>query len=80
MVVKYRYLVNESRFVLMDDSDTSMAIGNPRTEFDDPISSLLVVINKLIDLENRMDYQSSTIQEIQDNLRTIIDLLERSKK
>lgn len=64
----------------MDDSDTLMAIGNPRTEFDDPIGSLLVVINKLIDLESRMDYQNSTIQEIQDNLRTIIDLLERSKK
>jgi uncharacterized coiled-coil protein SlyX len=57
-----------------------MAIGNPRTEFDDPISSLLVVINKLIDLESRMDYQGSTIQEIQDNLSTIIGLLERSKK
>jgi hypothetical protein len=64
----------------MDDSDTLTAIGNPRTEFDDPISSLLVVINKLIDLESRMDYQSSTIQEIQNNLRTIIELLERSKK
>jgi hypothetical protein len=64
----------------MDEKDTSMATGNPRTEFDDPISSLLVVINKLIDLESRMDYQGSTIQEIQDNLRTIIGLLERSKK
>ena len=63
----------------MDENDTSMAIGNPRTEFDDPISSLLVIINKLIDLESRMDYESSTIQEIQDNLRTIIDLLERTK-
>jgi hypothetical protein len=64
----------------MDDNETSMAIGNPRTEFEDPIGSLLIVINKLIDLESRMDYQSSTIQELQDNLRTIIDLLERSKK
>ena len=63
----------------MAENDTSMAIGNPRTELDDPISSLLVIINKLIDLESRMDYESSTIQEIQDNLRTIIDLLERTK-
>ena len=57
-----------------------MAIGKPRTELDDPINSLLAVINKLVDLESRMDYQSSTIEEIQDNLRNIIGLLERSKK
>jgi len=57
-----------------------MAIDKPRTEFDDPINSLLVVINRLVDLESRMDSQSSTIEEIQDSLRGIIDLLERSKK
>ena len=57
-----------------------MAMGKPRTELDDPISSLLVVINKLVDIESRTDYQGSKIEEIQDNLRGIIGLLERSKK
>lgn len=56
-----------------------MAIDKPLTEFDDPINSLLVIINKLVDLESRMDSQSSTIEEIQDSLRGIIDILERSK-
>lgn len=64
----------------MHEDDTSMVIGKPRTELDDPINSLLVVINKLVDLESRTDYQSSAIEEIQDNLRGIIGLLERSKK
>jgi hypothetical protein len=64
----------------MYEEDTSMALSKQRTELDDPINSLLVVINKLVDLEGRTDYQSSTIQEIQDNLRSIIGLLERSKK
>ncbi len=57
-----------------------MAIGKPRTELDDPINNLLIVINKLVDLESKTDYQSSAIEEIQDNLRSIIGLLERSKK
>jgi len=57
-----------------------MAIGMPRTEFEDPIYSLLVVVNKLVDLESRMDYQNSPIEEIQDSLRRIIGLLERLKK
>ncbi len=57
-----------------------MAIGKSRTEFEDPINSLLVVVNKLVDLESRMDYQNSPIEEIQDSLRRIIDLLERLKK
>ena len=56
-----------------------MAISKPQTELDDPINSLLVVINKLVDIESRMDYQGSRIEEIQDNLRGIIGLLERSK-
>ena len=57
-----------------------MAIGKAQTEFEDPISSLLIVVNKLVDLESRMDYQNSPIEEIQDSLRRIIDLLERLKK
>jgi hypothetical protein len=64
----------------MNEEDASMAMGKPRTELDDPISSLLVVINKLVDIESRTDYQGSKIEEIQDNLRGIIGLLERSKK
>jgi hypothetical protein len=64
----------------MHEEDTSMAIGKPRTELDDPINNLLIVINKLVDLESKTDYQSSAIEEIQDNLRSIIGLLERSKK
>ncbi|MFZ0554220.1 MAG: hypothetical protein WAM26_02920 [Nitrososphaeraceae archaeon] len=57
-----------------------MAIGRPRTDLDDPISSLLVVTNKLVDIESRTDYQGNEIEEIQDNLRGIIGQLERSKK
>ncbi len=57
-----------------------MAIGRPRSDLDDPISSLLVVINKLVDIESRTDYQGNEIEEIQDNLRGIIGQLERSKK
>lgn len=57
-----------------------MAIGKAQTEFEDPINSLLIVVNKLVDLESRMDYQNSPIEEIQDSLRRIIDLLERLKK
>jgi hypothetical protein len=64
----------------MNEEDASMAIGKPRTELDDPISSLLVVINKLVDIESRTDYQGSKIEEIQDKLRGIISLLESSKK
>jgi hypothetical protein len=66
--------------VLMQEEDSSIAIGKPRTDFEDPISSLLIVVNKLVDLESRMDYQNSPIEEIQDSLRRIIDLLERLKK
>jgi hypothetical protein len=66
--------------VLMQEEDRSFPIGKPRTEFEDPINSLLVVVNKLVDLESRMDYQDSPIEEIQDSLRRIIDLLERLKK
>lgn len=57
-----------------------MAIGRPRSDLDDPISSLLGVINKLVDIESRTDYQGNEIEEIQDNLRGIIGQLERSKK
>ena len=56
-----------------------MAIGRPRSDLDDPISSLLGVINKLVDIESRTDYQGNAIEEIQDNLRGIIGQLERSK-
>ena len=56
-----------------------MAIGRPRSDLDDPISSLLVAINKLVDIESRTDYQGNEIEEIQDNLRGIIGQLERSK-
>jgi hypothetical protein len=64
----------------MHEENTSMAMGKPRIEFDDPINILLVVINKLVDLESRTDYQNSSIEEIQESLRSIIDLLESSKK
>ena len=64
----------------MHEENTSIAMGKPRIEFDDPINNLLVVVNKLVDLESRMDYQNSSIEEIQDSLRSIIDLLESSKK
>lgn len=64
----------------MHEENTSIAMGKPRIEFDDPINILLVVVNKLMDLESRMDYQNSSIEEIQDSLRSIIDLLESSKK
>ena len=56
-----------------------MAIGRPRSDLDDPISSLLVAINKLVEIESRTDYQGNEIEEIQDNLRGIIGQLERSK-
>lgn len=64
----------------MHEENTSIAMGKPRIEFDDPINILLVVLNKLMDLESRMDYQNNSIEEIQDSLRSIIDLLESSKK
>ena len=64
----------------MHEENTSIAMGKPRIEFDEPINILLVVVNKLVDLESRMDYQNSSIEEIQDSLRSIIDLLESSKK
>lgn len=64
----------------MYEDDTSITIGKPQTEPDDPINSLLVVTNKLADLESRMDYQSTEIEEIQDNLRNIVSLLEKLKK
>ena len=64
----------------MKEEDASMAIGRPRSDLDDPISSLLGVINKLVDIESRTDYQGNEIEEIQDNLRGIIGQLERSKK
>jgi hypothetical protein len=64
----------------MHEENTSMAMGKQRIEFDDPINILFAVINKLVDLESRMDYQNSSIEEIQGSLRRIIDLLESSKK
>jgi hypothetical protein len=64
----------------MNEEETSLAIGRPRRELDDPITSLLVVINKLVDIESTMDYRGGKIEEIQDNLHGIIDLLEKSKK
>lgn len=64
----------------MNEEVTSLAIGRPRNELDDPINSLLVVINKLVDIESTMDNRGGKIEEIQDNLHGIIDLLEKSKK
>ena len=64
----------------MNEEETSLAIDKPRKELDDPINSLLVVINKLVDIESTMDYRGGKIEEIQDNLHGIIDLLEKSKK
>jgi hypothetical protein len=64
----------------MNEEDSSMAISKSRTEFEDPINSLLVVVNKLVDLESSIDYQNGPIEEIQDSLRRITDLLERLKK
>jgi hypothetical protein len=63
----------------MNNEETSLAFGRPN-ELDDPINSLLVVINKLVDIESTMDYRGGKIEEIQDNLHGIIDLLEKSKK
>jgi hypothetical protein len=80
MFVKYRYLQRRKNATLMDDDDASIAIGNPQSELDDPINRLLVVTNKLVDLESRMDYQSTAIDEIQDSLRSVIDLLEKLKQ
>ena len=57
-----------------------MAIGKQQAESEDPINSLLVVVNKLVDLESRADYQNGPVDEIQDSLRRIIGLLERLKK
>ncbi|MGB7958381.1 MAG: hypothetical protein WCF46_00670 [Nitrososphaeraceae archaeon] len=64
----------------MNEEETFLAIGRPRKELDDPINSLLVVINKLVDIESTMDYRGGKIEEIQDNLHGIIGLLEKSKK
>lgn len=51
-----------------------------RAEIDDPISCLLDVINKLIDIEGKTEYQNSEIQDIQNRLSSIINLLDRSKR
>ena len=64
----------------MDENDASIAIGNPQSELGDPINRLLAVTNKLVDLESKMDYQSTAIDEIQDSLRNVIDLLEKLKQ
>jgi hypothetical protein len=64
----------------MPDEDTLIGFVRTGTELDDPINNLLIIVNKLVDLENSMDYQSSAIEEIQDNLRHIVGLLERLKK
>ena len=64
----------------MNEEVTSLAIGRPRNGLDDPINSLLVVINMLVDIESTMDNRDGKIEEIQDNLHGIIDLLEKSKK
>ena len=64
----------------MDEHDASIAIGNPQSELDDPINRLLAVTNKLVDLESKMNYQSTAIDEIQDSLRSVIDLLEKLKQ
>jgi hypothetical protein len=64
----------------MQEEDNSMAIGKQQAESEDPINSLLVVVNKLVDLESRADYQNGPVDEIQDSLRRIIGLLERLKK
>jgi hypothetical protein len=64
----------------MQEEDNSMAIGKQLAGSEDPINSLLVVVNKLVDLESRADYQNGPVDEIQDSLRRIIGLLERLKK
>jgi len=64
----------------MNEEETSLPIGRPRKELDYPINGLLVVINKLVDIESTMDYRGGKIEEIQNNLHGIIDLLEKSKK
>lgn len=51
-----------------------------RAEIDDPISCLLDVINRLIDIEGKTEYQNSEIQDIQNRLSSIINLLDRSKR
>jgi hypothetical protein len=66
--------------ILMNDEDISKTIEYPRVENDDPISSLLIVINKLVDIESRNEHHDSDIQEIQDSLRNVIEILDKSKK
>jgi hypothetical protein len=66
--------------ILMNDEDISKTIEYPRVENDDPISSLLIVINKLVDIESKNEHHDSDIQEIQDSLRNVIEILDKSKK
>lgn len=64
----------------MNDEDISKTIEYPRVENDDPISSLLIVINKLVDIESKNEHHDSDIQEIQDSLRNVIGILDKLKK
>lgn len=66
--------------ILMNDEDISKTIEYPRIENDDPISSLLIVINKLVDIESKNEHHVSDIQEIQDSLRNVIEILDKLKK
>ena len=66
--------------ILMNDEDISKTIEYPRVENDDPISSLLIVINKLVDIESKNEHHDSDIQEIQDSLRNVIGILDKLKK
>jgi hypothetical protein len=66
--------------ILMNDEDISKTIEYPRVENDDPISSLLIVINKLVDIESKNEHHDSDIQEIQDSLRNVIEILDKLKK
>jgi hypothetical protein len=66
--------------ILMNDEDISKTIEYPRVENDDPISSLLIVINKLVDIESRNEHHDSDIQEIQDSLRNVIEILDKLEK
>jgi hypothetical protein len=66
--------------ILMNDEDISKTIEYPRVENDDPISSLLIVINKLVDIESKNEHHDSDIQEIQDSLRNVIEVLDKLKK
>jgi hypothetical protein len=65
---------------LMNDEDISETIENLRVENDDPINNLLIVLNKLVDIESKKGHQNSEIQEIQDDLRNVVEILDRLKK